>query len=154
MFSALSDMMELAFTGAWDEGDDNDVVWLVASEVSFFDDSDNDSGNQGNKDECNEDGFVVLSWYWFDGASVMLLLSISLSLSDSDKDLEFLSSCTWPIFLLHFSFSAIIGSVDFTGCTWHAWALINRLSCRKNTIAPSWCNTFTGPSHCSSVSRL
>ena len=31
MFSALNDMTELAFTGAWDEGDGNDVVWLVAS---------------------------------------------------------------------------------------------------------------------------
>ena len=46
----------------------NDVVQfcvtvLVASEVCSFDDGDGGGGNEvdGNEDECNEDGFVVLS---------------------------------------------------------------------------------------------
>ena len=45
------------------DNDGNDVVWLVASEVSSFDDGDNDGGNEvdGNEDDCNEDGFVELT---------------------------------------------------------------------------------------------
>ena len=75
---------------------------LVASEVCSFDDGDGGGGNEvdGNEDECNEDGFVVLSWCWFhllDGIFDMLLF-ISLSLSNSDIDLEFLSFCSWSIF--------------------------------------------------------
>ena len=45
-------------TGAWDEGDGNDVVWfclmvLVASEVCSFENSDNGGSNEihGNEDE-------------------------------------------------------------------------------------------------------
>ena len=60
MLSVLIDMMEFAFTEAWDEGDSNDVVWfclmaLIASEVCSFDDGDNGGGNEVdvNKDECN-----------------------------------------------------------------------------------------------------
>ena len=56
--STLNDMMDFAFTGAWDEGDHNDVVWLVASEVCSFDDGDSGGGNEV---DGNEDGFVVLS---------------------------------------------------------------------------------------------
>ena len=89
-----------------------------------------------------------------DGGFGILLLSISLSMSDSDIDLEFLSLCTSSIFLSRFSFSGIIGNVDFTGCTRHAWALIIRLPCRKNTNSSSWPTTCTGLFHCSSVSRL
>ena len=56
--STLNDMMDFAFTGAWDEGDHNDVVWLVTSEVCSFDDGDSGGGNEV---DGNEDGFVVLS---------------------------------------------------------------------------------------------
>ena len=41
---------------------------LVACEDFSFDYGDSGGGNgvYGNEDECNEDGFVVLSWCWFD----------------------------------------------------------------------------------------
>ena len=95
-----------------------------------FDDGDNGGGREvdGNEDICKGDGFVVLSWCWFDlldGIFDVLLLSISLPLSNSDIDLEFLFFHTWSMFLSHFSFSGVIGSVDFTGCTQHARALIS-----------------------------
>ena len=84
MLSVLNDMMEFAFTGAWGEGDGNDVVWLIASEVSSFDDGDNDGGNEvdGNEDECNEDGFVELTWYWFhllDGAFYVIIIHFTIT---------------------------------------------------------------------------
>ena len=105
MLSVWIDIMEFAFTGVWHEGESNYVVWfclvvLRASEDCSFDDGDNGGGDEvdGNKDESNEDEFLVLSWRWIDlldGVFDVLLWSISLPLSDSDIDLEFLSCCTW-----------------------------------------------------------
>ena len=138
--------MEFAFTGLWDECDANVACFclmvLVASEICSFCDGNGGGGNKvdDNEDECNKDGFVVLSLCWFnllDGVFDMLLLSISLSLSDSDVDLEFLSSCTWSKFLFCFSFSGIIWSVNFTGCMWHPWvwhALTSMLQKHNSSI--------------------